>query len=136
MAGDGVGCYHPQPAPLFAEREFHQNGVLIEQSLDVRGGERLGSSERGIALAGGANLRIHLLVARGEFGNLLVEGRRDRFSAFVVVCFDARRSLRIQLSLQRAFAFEEVWVNTLTNVSVGFDELFKQISRPRPLTDL
>src|SRR6266542_474983 len=33
MAGDGAGRNHPQPASLFAKREFQQNGVLIEQSL-------------------------------------------------------------------------------------------------------
>src|SRR5262245_42870067 len=136
MAGDGAGRNHPQPAPLFAKREFQQNGVLIEQSLDVRDRERLGSSERGITRAGGANLRINFLVARGEFGNLRVEGYRNHFSAFVVESVFARRSLRIQLPLQSAFAFEELWVNALANVGVGFDELFEQIARSRPLAGL
>ena len=79
--------------------------------------------------AGCPNLRFHFVVASAEFDNLLFNGLCQRFGLFFVKSVCERRGLRVQLPLRRAFAFEDLWIDALTNVGAGFDEF----RWPRPV---
>ena len=63
MAGDRSFGHRPEVTPLVAQSVFEQQSVIVERlPLDFRKAERLGTRERGVARAGGANLRFKPLV--------------------------------------------------------------------------
>src|SRR5262249_55582888 len=137
MAGYRGFGHRPQIASLFAQRVFEQYGAIVERlPSDFRKAERLGLYERGVARAGGANLRLKPLILNFDILDLF-SGRSDLFfAALTAEQSNQAVSFGFKSLLKRAFVRQQRRVYAVLDIGAGLGERFDQRAGSRPFTGL
>src|SRR5215510_14980111 len=137
VAGDRGFGHRPQITSLFVQSVFEQQGVIVERlPSDFRKAERLGLYERGVARAGGANLRFKPLILGFEILDLFSGRGGLFFAALAAEQSNQAVGFGFKTLLKRAFVRQQRRAYAVPNIGAGLGERFDQRAGARPFAGL